>query len=80
MLKLVRILTSGPFGTVRQWRHDRLGDAIVETITYSGRKGSADIIRAHHLAKVTSQRRKDKASVASARRRRSVDDRPKPAA
>jgi hypothetical protein len=28
MLKLIRVTTSGPFGTVRHWRRDRLGEII----------------------------------------------------
>jgi hypothetical protein len=78
MLKLMRVTTSGPFGTVRHWRHDRLAEAVIEIITIPGRNGAADIIRAGHLAKVTSQRQK--VGAASVPRRRPMGDKPKPAA
>jgi hypothetical protein len=78
MMKLVRIVSNGPFGTVRHWRHDRLGEAIVEVVTFPGRDGSADIIRAEHLATVTTQHRKS--GNASRHRRRPADGKPRPAA
>ena len=68
MLKLMRVTTSGPFGIVRHWRHERLGDAIVEIVTIPSLDGSADVIHAQHLAKVSSQHRKP--GVTSALRRR----------
>jgi hypothetical protein len=67
MLRLLRVMTSGPFGTVRHWRYDRLGE-IIEIVTIPGRKGSADVIHAGHLSKVTSQCRN--AGVASSAQRR----------
>ena len=46
MLKLMRVTSSGPFGTVRHWRHDRLGETIIEIVTVPSLDGLADIIRA----------------------------------
>jgi hypothetical protein len=77
MLKLIRVTTNGPFGTVRHWRHERLG-AVIEIVTIPGRKGSADVIHAGHLSQVSSQCRN--AGVASsARRPRPEGSGPKPA-
>jgi hypothetical protein len=77
MLKLMRVTTSGPFGTVRRWRHERLGGAIVETVTIPSLDGSADVIHAQHLAKVTTEHRKT--GNASGRPRHPADGKPRPA-
>jgi hypothetical protein len=58
--------------------HERLGDAIVEIVTIPSLDGSADVIHAQHLAKVTGEHRKT--GKASGRRRHPADGKPRPAA